>query len=268
MTTLVETIINTAMKADIRIGQEHFSHDMEEAMRALKTITGVPVGYKIRRAIKFGGIVEVIDAKHYKFTNCQKVSFGQMYPYILRNVYGNLPIGGYCIKDLVDGLLEARRTTKNDGWLTKNDSLYGNTSVKIKVLLNLLFTFITRSELVWADEVTQGVPAHGRLLSSKLFDKLYDIDDVYPVRIHTDEILVTSLNGKVDLSHIEMGDYPIYVDELDSYRTGAKDLVILDRIRYIVGDGRCFKTMHKMEEKNGFLTRRTVELQKRVWERV
>lgn len=262
MTTLVETIINNAMKADIRLGQENLRHDVEEAMRVLNAITGVPVGYNVRKVNQTGGgIVEVIDAKQFKFTNCQEVSFSQMYPYILRNEYGNLLIGGYYIKDLVDGLLEARRETKKDEW-------YGETSVKIKVLLNLLFTFIIRSDLVWADGVAQGVPAHGRRLSSELFDKLYDIDDVYPVRVHVDEIFITSLNGKVDLSHIEMGDYPISIDGLDSYRTGAKDLVIFDRIRYVIGNGRCFKTMHKLEEKNGFLTRRTAELQQRVWEKV
>ena len=262
MTTLVETIINAAMNADIKLGKGNLSHDTEQAMKTLSKITGVPVGYNVRTIIHTGGgIAEAVDDYRFKFNHCQEVTFSQMYPYILRNEYGDHLVGGYYIKDLVDGLIEARKATKTDTW-------YGDTSIKIKVLLNLLYTFIIRSDLVYADDASKGVCTHGRRLIAELFDKLYELDDVYPVRVHIDEIFITSLNGKVEIPPIDMGDYPINIDEIDSHISGSKDLVIVDRIRYIVGRAKRFNTIHMHEEKNGLLTRRVSELQKRVWRKV
>lgn len=267
MKDLINEIIEVASKANLKYNPDNFRHDTEESMRALSKLTGVPIGYNVRLLKDYGsGIVQSIEAPETKFENCQEVYIAMLFPQIMRNEFGNVILGKYKLGYFVEALIEARKIAKRRD--IENNTTDNNTSLNIKILINMLFSFVTRSNLERAEEVARGVPKHSRHLIFELFDKLNRIDDVYPIRVHVDSIIVSSLIVMPDLSDVELIGYKVIAEPVDPWLQGKKDVVIVDRIRYIVGKAHTFVTMNKREAKNGTLTRKVNELKQRVWENV
>lgn len=258
MEKLIQDIISLAETADFicEQGVKAFAKDTELAMKLISKLSGVPVGYKVRTIMSTGGgIVEAIEGRDIKFENCQEIYISMLYPSVMRNEHYDVKFGVHKLGVFVEALYEARKRTKR----LPNQ----NVSRNIKILTNMLYGFVNRIDEPWAEEVSNNVPTISRQLIALLFDKLYGTDDVYPIRVHVDSIIVTSLHSKVDLSDISMGVYKLFVED---YEFRNKDVVIQDRIRYIVGTAKYNKTMHKSEERSGALTKRTHDLRQRVWE--
>lgn len=246
---LIKEIIWTAETMNIDLKASAFGSNCNVVYKAISELSGVPLGRVMRNINKFGGgCVASIRQTRYKYQNCQEVYFSLMYPTISMNEYGDMQFGKYLIGDFIRCLVGARKLSKT----------FGDCSVsgKIKYMINMMFGFISCSELEWADEYTKGVPATGRRLIGGLTDALYNVDDVYPIHVNTDMVIITSLHEREDLSEVlDMFDgYQLFADRLDG------DVVIFDRIRYIVGKAERFPTIHRTQTRSASLTRTTLNM--------
>ena len=246
---LIKKIIHAAETMKIDMKGNAFGVNYEIVCMVLSELSGVPYGRVMRTLSKFGGgCVASTRQTRYKYQNCQEVYFSLMYPTISMNEYGDMQFGKYLLGDFIRCLIGARKVSKT----------FGDCSVsgKIKYMINMLFGFISRSELEWADEYTKGVPATGRRLIGELTDALYNVDDVYPIHVNTDMVIITSLHEREDLSEVlDMFDgYQLFADRLDG------DVVIFDRIRYIVGKAERFPTIHRAQTRSASLTRATLNM--------
>lgn len=246
---LIKKIVHAAEHMEIDMKASAFGTNYDMVCKVISELSGVHLAHEMRSITKFGGgCVESTTQTRYKYQNCQEVYFSLMYPTISLNEYGDMQFGEYSLGDFIRCLFGARKLSKTFA----NHSVSG----KIKYMINMLFGFISRSELEWADEYTKGVPATGRRLISELTDALYGVCDVYPIYVNTDTVIITSLHEQNDLSEVlgMFDGYKIFTEKLNG------DVVIFDRTKYIVGKAERFATIHKSEARKQTLTRATQTL--------
>ncbi|AUS01996.1 hypothetical protein NVP3058O_078 [Vibrio phage 3.058.O._10N.286.46.B8] len=222
---LIKNIIDIVEETDIDLKKPFFGKNTKLFHEMISKLSGVKADNMLPSPVMLGvtGIYDTTSMTKWQYPNCQEVYVYMLYPSISIKEYGDMQFGDYKLGEFMEALMHTRNAAKK---MFPNS----NISLKVKCLINYVYSFIQHSDLEWANEYMLGVVHKGREIIANVTKELATIPDVYPIMVKTDMVIVSSFEEKGDLSKLItcVPDYRLISENIH-------DVVIIDKIRYIEG---------------------------------